>query len=156
MLPFVFPSIAFFLLPTCFAEIRAKRYSISCSHYTKDLTQSIYKILTTRCCGNCNNRIVENGKLRSNETYARYCQRRWRNYLVYWFWAWPACGVAMLFWHLMDSSAFEHCPHMIFLFGLIGAIATSWAMMRTSDIRYLVQALASAIVLVLGISVFFQ
>ena len=156
MLPLMIPAVAIFLLPTCVAEHKAKRYSISCPSCSKDLTQSVQRILKTRCCSNCGKRVIENGKMRSNESYARYCQRRWRNYLVYWFWAWPVCGVTMLIWHLIDSSSFENCPHMIFLFGLVGTIATGWALIRTYDYRYLPQTITSTIVLALGICGYLQ
>ena len=156
MFPIIIPSIVFFLLPACVAEFKAKRYSISCPNCTKDLTQSVQRILKTRCCGNCGKRVVENGKTRSNETYSRYCQRKWRNYLVYWFWAWPAGGIAILIWHQIDSSSFRNCPHMIFLFGFIGTIATGWALIRTNDFRYLAQTITSAVVLTLGVFLFLQ
>ncbi len=156
MIPLIIPSIVIFLVPACIAEHKAKRYSISCPNCSRDLTQSVQKILKTRCCSNCKKRVVSNGKMRSSETYARYCQRRWRNYLVYWFWAWPICGIMILTWHALDSSAFRNCPHMIFLFGLIGTIATGWAFVRTNDRRYLAQTVTSTAVFALGISIFLQ
>ncbi len=156
MMAMIIPSIFIFLLPSYVAEQKAKRYSISCPNCCKDLTLSIQRILKTRCCSNCEKRIIETGRMRSNDLYARYCRRQWRNYLVYWFWAWPAGGIVMLIWHRFDSSAFNDCPQMIFLFGLIGSTATGWTLIRTNDLRYLAQTITSAVLLVVGISMFLQ
>ena len=156
MFPLIIPAILIFLLPTCVAERKAKRYSIPCPSCNNDLTLSVPRVLKTRCCSNCGKRVVENGKMRSNETYSRYCQRQWRNYLVYWFWTWPVCGVTILIWHRFGSSSFENCQHMIFVFGLLGTIASGWALIRTYDYRYLPQTIASMIVLALGIFTFIQ
>ena len=156
MLPLIIPSIVIFLLPGCIAEHKAKRYSIFCPHCAKDLTQSVRRILKTRCCSNCGKRIVEHGKIRSTGTYVRYCRRQWRNYLVYWFWAWPAGGGVLLIWYLLDSSSFRDCPHMIFAFGLLGTTAAGWTLIRTNDFRYLAQTITSAVVLAVGVFVFLQ
>jgi len=155
-LPLLMMALCIFMLPIYFAERRAKRYSISCPSCGKDHTLLVERILKTRCCSSCGKRVVKDGKMRSKETYARYCQRRWRSYLVYWFWLWPAFGGIILIWRMIDLSSFENCPHMMFIFGFSGTIATGWSLIRTNDRRYLAQAIASAVVLVLGIVAFLQ
>lgn len=156
MVPVVLCSFAFFLVPLLIAERRAEQFSITCPNCEKKLNQSFERILKTRCCSSCDKRILQTGKVRDSKTYARYSQRRWRNYLVYWFWTWPAFAVLLLLWHSFEPTSFDECPHMIFLFGLIGTSAATWAWARTNDWRYSPQAIVSFVCLVWGFQTFIQ
>ena len=152
IMPFmVLPSILPFLLACWAADQRAKRFSFGCQKCGKDLTLSSDRILKTRSCSECGSRVVKGGKLRSKKTYARYCERRSRKFLVYWLWIWPAGGLLILIYQAAVPSAFADCPEMIFIIGLVGTVATGWALARTFDRRYLFQVIASTAVLILGV-----
>ena len=143
-----------FLIGCWVGDRRAKPYSIECPSCDKDLMLSANRILKTRSCSACEKRVVSGGKLRSNRVYARFCRQGSRKYLVYWFWIWPVGGAVILASHFVWPQSFANCPHVIFIFGLIGTTAAGWTLVRTFDRRYVLQTIASAIILFLGFRAF--
>lgn len=146
----ILPSVAPFLAILLWAERRAKAYAIICPNCGSDQTRSTARILATLCCKNCLQQIVAGERVRKPEVFNRYARVRWRRYLVYWFWAWPALGVVMLIGYWLNPRSFEPCLHVLFVPGFTGTIAAGWAFTRTFDRRYLPQMGASAVTLAIG------
>lgn len=77
-------------------------------------------------------------------------------FLWYWLWAVPSIGLLTVVWGTLDPSAFERCPHVAFVFPLIGLAAGGWTWLRTFDHRYLPQVLYSTLLLIVGVGVFWS
>ena len=150
------PSIAFFLTPLVLAERRAKVYSLICPECSAELNQSTARVLATRCCSKCRKQIVAGGRIRKDEVFDRFTQMKWRRYLVFWFWAWPALGLILLTCYRINPPSFDPCIHIVFVPGLVGTVATGWAFARTMDKRYLPQVGASTVALFVGVWVFWN
>lgn len=86
----------------------------------------------------------------------RYFRMKQKRFLVYWFWSWPVLGSAILLYHVSYPLALENCLHMLFVPGMIGTAATGWALARTAERRYVPQFGASAIVLAIGLAMFWN
>lgn len=155
-LALIVPSIAVFLTPLVWAERKCKRFALICPECDSDVTRSTARILATRCCSSCGNRIVQGGLTRPPEVFDRYSRLKQRRFLVFWFWVWPVLGASALVTHWVHPSALANCIQVLFLPGLIGTVATGWAFARTADRRYLPQFGASAIVLAIGTAMFWN
>lgn len=153
-LAMLLPSLGFFLAPLVWAERKSKRYALICPECTTDLSRSSRRVIATRCCGSCGKQIVAGRRIHGQEAFERHSRIEQRRFLVYWFWAWPIIGLLILSYHWIDHRALYHCPHVLFIPGLIGTVVTGWAFARTLDERYLPQFGASAVVLCLGINAF--
>lgn len=150
----ILPSFGIFLAPLVWAERKSKRYALICPECTTDLSRSIRRVIASRCCGSCGKQIVEGRRIHSQKAFERLSRIEQRRFLVYWFWAWPIFGLLILGYHWIDPTGLNNCPHLLFIPGLIGTIATGWAFARTLDNRYLPQFGASAMILCLGINAF--
>lgn len=80
----------------------------------------------------------------------RTLRQKDRRLLYYWFWAWPLIGMTVLSIHWIDSNTFRNCVQALFVPGLIGTVSSGWTIIRTNDIRYSLQLVASAIVFAVG------
>ena len=152
----IVPSILFFLAPLVWAEKKSKRFALICPECNSDLTRLTKKVIVTGCCSSCGIRIVQDGRIRSPDVFDRYSRMKQRRFLVYWFWAWPVVGALVLVLHTINPSALANCIHVLFIPGLIGTAASGWAFARTTDRRYLPQLGASAIVLTIGVTMFWN
>lgn len=147
-------SLAVFLVPMIWGDRRSKQYSIICPNCSTDVSRFTRRILTTRCCYYCGKQIVEGERTHGPAAFERFSRMQQRRFLKYWFWTWPVLGSFVLAYHWYAPSALDNCPHMLFVPGLIGTIATSWAFVRTEDKRYLPQWFAAVIILCLGVTAF--
>lgn len=152
----ILSSLAFCLTPLVWAEQKAKRFALLCPRCAANLTRSTNRVLATRCCCPCGVRIVEGGRVRTREVFARYSRAEQRRCLVYWFWVWPALGAVVLVHHTANPSALANCIQMLLVPGLIGTAAASWAFARTRDRRYLPQLGAAAMVFSMGAAMFWK
>jgi hypothetical protein len=79
---------------------------------------------------------------------------RERRFLGNWFWIWPIGGALVVVQHWFNPSAFEQCPHVLFMAPLVGTATSGWTLIRTFDRRYVPQLLASVSVLCVGATCF--
>jgi predicted RNA-binding Zn-ribbon protein involved in translation (DUF1610 family) len=104
----ILPAFAIFLLPTCLAAHYAQRFKTLCPSCHQDISSRTKRVLSTRCCPACGERILAGGRAHSAAVYKRYQTLQSRRFLKYWFWAWPALGGVVIAWQLFDRSAFQH------------------------------------------------
>lgn len=149
-------AIPIFLLPTCLAAQYAQRFKTLCPSCHQDISSCTKRVLSTRCCPACSERILAGGRTHSAAVYERYQALQSRRFLTYWFWAWPALGGMVIAWQLFDRSAFQRCPQCLWISPLIGTATAGWAWLRTFDRRYVTQLLASVVLLGLGAFLFWQ
>jgi predicted RNA-binding Zn-ribbon protein involved in translation (DUF1610 family) len=152
----ILPAFAIFLVPSFLAEKYAERLKIVCPSCDVDISSRTNRVLSTRCCPACGERIVGGGRTHSAAVYKRYVALQSRTFLRYWFWVWPAVGGLAIAWHSLDRSAFQRCPQTLWTAPLIGTVAAGWTWLRTFDRRYVPQLLASATLLGLGAYLFWQ
>jgi hypothetical protein len=150
------PSVLPFLASAIWAERKAKQYSLKCPDCSYDLSQLTEFVKKTKCCKNCGHKIVNGGKVRTATVFKRFVQMRSRRFLVLWFWAWPALGLCALTCYWLNPDWLENCLHMLVVPGIVGTIATGWTILRTKDRRYLLQAFASAVILIVNSVVFWN
>jgi hypothetical protein len=150
VLALIFPAFAIFLLPSCLALKYAGRFKTVCPSCNHDVSARTERVLSTRCCPACGERILSGGRTHSAAVYKRYQERRWRRFLSYWLWSWPALGGLVITLHLFDRSAFQQCPQCLWTVSLIGATTAGWAWLRTLDRRYVPQTLASVVLIGIG------
>ncbi len=153
-LAMILPSMGVFLAPLVWAERKSKRYALLCPECTTDLSRFTRRVLATRCCGCCGKQIVEAQRIHGVEAFDRLARIEQRRFLIYWFWMWPILGLLILGYDWIDPTALSNCPHMLFIPGLTGTVATGWAFARTLDQRYTLQLGASAIIFCLGMNAF--
>ncbi|SIO14388.1 hypothetical protein SAMN05444166_2682 [Singulisphaera sp. GP187] len=152
----ILPAFAIFLLPSCLAAQYAGRFKTACPSCNQDISCRSDRVIATRCCPACGERILEGGRTHSAAVYNRYLTLRSRHFLKYWFWAWPAFGGLVMMWQLFNRSAFQQCPHCLWTAPLIGTAAAGWAWLRTLERRYIPQLLASVVLLGLGVASFWR
>jgi predicted RNA-binding Zn-ribbon protein involved in translation (DUF1610 family) len=152
----ILPAFVIFLLPSCLATHYAQRFRSLCPSCNKDISPDTERVLSTRRCPACGERILDGGRTHSAAVYKRYQLFRSRHFLKHWFWAWPALGGSIITWELLDRSAFQRCPQCVWTAPLIGTATAGWAWLRTSDRRYVPQLLASVVLLGLGVVLFWQ
>ena len=146
----ILPSFLLFLVPVVWAERKARQFSLKCPDCSYDLSQWTEFVTTTQCCQNCGHQIVKGKKVRTAAVFKRFTQKRSRRFLVLWFWTWPALGLCALALYWLEPSVIEDCLHMLVVPALVGTIATGWTFLRTQDRRYLPQAFASAVLLIVS------
>ncbi|MDX1928227.1 MAG: hypothetical protein SFV81_16995 [Pirellulaceae bacterium] len=151
----ILPSFVLFLVPVVWAERKAKLYSLKCPDCAYDLSRLSVFVTTTKCCSNCGGQIVD-GKLRTVAVFKRFTEMRSRRFLVIWFWAWPALGLAVLTCYWLKPDLLENCLQMLVIPAVIGTIATGWTFLRTRDGRYLPQAFASTVMLIVNGLIFWK
>jgi hypothetical protein len=152
----ILPAFAIFLLPSCLAAKYAGRFKTVCPACHEDISSGTDRVLSTRCCPACGERVLGGGRTHSAAVYTRYQALRSRHFLKFWFWAWPALGGLVIAWQLFDRSAFQRCPQCLWIGPLIGTATAGWAWLRTFDRRYVPQLLASVVLLGLGAVLFWQ
>lgn len=152
----VLPAFAVFLVPCVIAEKYANRFATICPLCSADITHKTQQVLATRCCSQCDGRIVSGGRQRDVAVYKRYRQNELRGFLGYWLWTWPLLGATSLAWHLVDNTALQRCLHFLFVPGLIGTAAGGWAAGRTLDRRYRLPTLVSFVLFVAGCIAYWQ
>jgi hypothetical protein len=152
----ILPTFAIFLIPTCLAAGYSERFKTACPSCHQDVSAGTERILLTRCCPECGERIVEGGRAHSAAVYRRYRALWSRRFLKYWLWIWPALGGLIVVWQLFDRSTLQRCPQFLLTVPLIGVATAGWAWLRTSDRRYIPQLLGSAVLLGLGSVLFWQ
>jgi hypothetical protein len=150
------PAIPIFLVPTLIAAAYAGRFKTACPLCHVDISSRSKRVLLTRCCPACGDRILEGGRAHSAAVYGRYQAIQSRSFLKNWLWTWPAIGGLCVAWQWADRSAFRECPNLLWRVPLIGTAVAGWAWLRTSDRRYVPQLLASAVLFVLGAYVFWS
>lgn len=153
-LALILPALGVFLVPLVWGERKSKRYAFICPNCNADLSRSTRRVIATLCCRSCGTQIVKGRRTHGSDVFDRFLRIEQRRFLVYWFWAWPILGSLILGYHGFDPIAFNDCPHMLFVPGLIGTTAIGWAFARTKDKRYLPQFGAAIIVLCLGVDAF--
>lgn len=147
----ILPAFAIFLLPSCLAVKYTERFKIACPSCREDLSSRVGRILFTRYCPRCGDRILEGRRTRSSEVYKRYQAIRSRRLLRLWLWAWPALGGLFLVWGLFDHSMARDCPQCLWIAPLVGTAAAGWVWLRTGGRGYLPQFLTSVLLLGLGV-----
>jgi hypothetical protein len=152
----IFPAFVIFLLPSCLAARYADRFKTMCPACHQDLSSRTSRVLATRCCPSCDERVLEHGRAHSAVVYKRYQGLRSRRILESWLWIWPALGGLVILWQLIDRTAFQQCPQVLWIFSLIGAATAGWTWLRTFDCRFVPQLLASLVLLCLGAVVFWR
>lgn len=152
----ILPALAIFLLPICLATKYAERFKVACPSCREDLSSRVDRILATRCCPICGDRILEGGRARSAEVYRRYQAIRSRLFLRLWLWAWPALGGLSLAWGLLDRSILRDCPQYLWIAPLVGAAAAGWAWLRTGGRGYIPQFLTSILLFGFGVVLFWR
>jgi predicted RNA-binding Zn-ribbon protein involved in translation (DUF1610 family) len=152
----ILPAFAIFLLPSCLAAKYAGRFKTVCPSCGEDISSGTDRVLSTRSCPACSERILEGGRTHSAAVYRRYQELRCRHGLKHWFWAWPTLGGLVITLQFFDRSAFQRCPQCLWIAPLIGTSTAGWAWLRTFDRRYVPQLLASAVLLGLGAALFWQ
>jgi hypothetical protein len=143
-------AIGAFLFICMLAERRARRFALHCPECAADISASTPRLLATRRCPACEERVVEGGAARSSAVYERYQSIRSRIFLGNWLWLWPGMGLIAIAWADNDPLAFQRCPQAVWAFPLIGATAGGWSWIRTRDGRYVPPTLTSLAVLCLG------
>ncbi len=146
----ILPAFPIFLVPAICASSYADRFKTICPKCDSNVSSKTGQLLATRRCPSCDQRIVNDGRLRSASVYKRYLRVRSRWFLKYWFWAWPCFGIFCIAWWLVDHSAFQRCQQALWIAPLIGASASGWISIRTYTLRYAPQFLASVVVLSIG------
>ena len=152
----ILPAFAILLVPSCLATHYAQRFKTLCPACHGDISSRTDRVLSTRCCPACGERVLGGGRTHSGAVYERYQALRSRHFLKFWFWAWPALGGLVIAWQLFDRSAFQRCPQILLTVPLTGTTTAGWAWLQTLDGRYVPQLLASAVLLGLGAVLFWQ
>lgn len=152
----ILPAFAIFLLPSCLAAKYVDHFKTVCPSCHEDISSGTDRVLSTRCCPACGERILGGGRTHSAAVYKRYQALRSRHFLKFWLWAWPAFGGLVIAWQLFDRSAFQRCPQCLWNGPLIGTATAGWAWLRTFDRRYVPQLLVSVVLLGLGAALFWQ
>jgi DNA-directed RNA polymerase subunit RPC12/RpoP len=152
----ILPSFAIFLIPSCLAAKYAGRFKTACPSCKQDLSSRANRVLSTRCCPECSERILVGGRTHSTAVYGRYQAIRSRHFLRYWLWAWPALGGLVITLQVFDRSALQRCTQFLWTVPLIGTATAGWAWLRTLDHRYVPPLLASIVLLGLGAALFWQ
>ena len=116
----IFPAIPIFILPTCLAAHYAQRFKTLCPSCHRDISCQTKRVLATRRCPACSERILAGGQAHSAAVYSRYQALQSRRFLKHWFWAWPALGGLVIAWQLFDHSAFLRCPQCLWISPLVG------------------------------------
>ena len=153
-LTLICPSVGFLLAPLIWGERKSKRYALICPNCNTDISRFTRRVLATRFCCSCGTQVVEGRRTHGAKAFERFSRMKQRRFLIYWFWTWPVLGLLVLAYYQFDRAAMENCPHMLFIPGLIGIVATGWAFARTMDTRYLPQLAASALVFCFGVNAF--
>jgi predicted RNA-binding Zn-ribbon protein involved in translation (DUF1610 family) len=109
----IFPAFAIFLLPSCLAAKYAGRFKTVCPSCNQDISSATNRVLSTRCCPACGERILDGGRTHSDAVYKRYQVLRRHHFLKSWLWAWPALGELLITCQLFDRSAFQQCPQCL-------------------------------------------
>jgi hypothetical protein len=152
----ILPAFAIFLIPSCLAAQYAGRFKTVCPLCKKDISSRTDRVLSTRCCPACNERILGGGRTHSAAVFTRFQALQSRHFLKYWFWAWPALGGLVITWQLFDRLAFERCPQCLWMAPAIGTVTAGWAWLRTFDRRYVPQLLASILLVAIGAALSWQ
>ncbi len=153
-LALIIPSLGLFSAPFIWGERKSKRHALVCPSCNTDLSRLTRRVLATRCCCSCGTQIVEGRRPHGAKAFERFSRIGQRRFLIYWFWTWPALGLFVLVYDWFDRATMENCPHLLFIPGVIGTVATGWAFARTMDKRYLPQFGAAVVVLCLGLRAF--
>lgn len=149
-------AVGVFLVILCLGERRTHRDSIRCPSCSADITRRFESVLATRCCGECDARIVQGGRQRSADVFERYQQLRQRRLIGLWLWTWPVFGVMAMAFYAIDPASMERCLHQLFMPALVGTVLSGWAWIRTRHHRYMPPTLVSGSLLALGCFLFWQ
>jgi hypothetical protein len=131
-------------------ERKVLRYAITCPNCHADITRVSQKIIATRCCHHCNQRIVEEGRTHGIAAFRRLARIQQRRFLIYWLWVWPIMAAVFFLLSQFDQTMLQNCPQILVAPGILGAVSAGWSFARTLDYRYFPQLIASAAVLVWG------
>lgn len=152
----IFPAFVILVLPSGLAIRYAGRFRTVCPLCDQDISSGTDRVLATRCCPSCDERILDGGRAHSAAVYKRYQALQSRHVLTYWLWTWPALGGVAIAWQWFDRSAVQECPNSLWFPPLIGIATAGWAWLRTWDRRYVPQLLASVVLFGLGAVVFWR
>lgn len=96
----VVPVVPLFLIPLTIAERKATEFSVPCPNCEEDLAKYSDAVLATRCCSICETMVLEDGRRRRKEVWARVQRIRQNRFVGDWLWAWPAlfAFVATMSW----------------------------------------------------------
>jgi hypothetical protein len=142
--------VPLFLAPLMMAAQYATRFRVECPLCGADVLSCAARVLATRACPSCNQRIVEGGRAHSSTVYERYRRIASASFLRVWLWAWPAIGAGAIAMQLLDPSAWRQCPAVLWHSPVFGTCLSGYAWIRTWDRRYLPPFLVSLCLVVPG------
>jgi len=153
----VFSAFSIFLVPSCIAEKYVARFNLMCPACDRMIPIiRCRRLLLTRTCPECGERILEGGRVRHAAVYKRYEAVRTRRMLRTWGWVWPVLGGLALIWHWLDPTGFQNCPQCLWTSPLVGMVSAGWVWLRTHDRRFAPQFAMSAILFCVGARTFWQ
>lgn len=147
-------AIPVFLVPALIAASYANRFKVICPSCHEDISSRVDRVLATKSCPLCNERIVSDGRAHSAAAYKRYQERQSCSFVRHWLWTWPVLAGLVIMWQWFDQSAFQECPHWLWKAPLLGTALAGWTCLRTFDRRCVPQLLASLGLLGIGIYLF--
>ncbi len=149
-----FAAAAFLLLIVALivSAIQIERLKVICPECRRDVSPRYQWLLATRRCPLCETRIVAGGVVRRNDVYRRHLRIRGRSLLQLWFWAWPLMATVGLVVWLVDRGIFQQNPMPILLPALLGTATSGYTVLRTRDRRYVMQLVASFVLLASGVT----
>lgn len=152
----IVPAFGIFLLPTLLSAKYAERFKTVCPSCQTDVSRGTRRVLATRHCPACGERVLDGGRAHSDAVFQRAQARGSRGFLRHWLWAWPALGALAITWHWFDPSAFQRCAQQLWIAPLIGTATAGWTWLRTRDPQCIPQLLASGGMLGIGAAVFWR
>ncbi len=76
--------------------------------------------------------------------------QRTDRFLTRWLWLWPAIGLGVIAWYVVDPSAWRDNQHCLWSYSLLGTGLIGWTWSRTKDRHYLLHFLVTVAVLAAG------
>lgn len=143
-------SFPLLLAPILAAAHFVRRFALFCPECGIEITKDSQRVLFTRCCPACGQRIVDRGQVRDERMFTQYLGTERRRLGKAGLWLPPMMAVLFLAIHVWDSTALSRCPDTLYMPALLGTVSAGWTWLRTRDRDYCPQTVASFVLLTIG------